>query len=505
MLVIPEASFCQVKKGLISSYYFTGNAQDGSRGHHGLVRGANLSSDRFGNANAAYCFDGENDYISLGTDHDLRLMTMSISMWFKINDLKTSSHNIKGNPFIFTRARNSPQYYEAYVLGLNDPTNKVGGANTSLLEDQTGCLTKNRIEVGKWYHVVYMFDSDSVYLYLNGEFQQKNYKGFFSHYYTPDSVVLGYVSNYMPDSKYYNYSWLNGCLDDLKFYGRLLSVEEIKELYQEPDPKFVGTAEPRFTREQLTELFYAYWYIPASLAVAVAALLLNMLRRRRIRRREAEKKELEHRLMQMEMKALRSQINPHFIFNAFNSIQKYILKNERDNANDYLVKFSQLMRSILELSKQELISLDEELAAIRLYLEIESMRFKHTFAYSINVSREVDQQSIRVPPLVIQPFVENAIWHGLLLKEGNKELRINAFNNDNETVVEIDDNGIGRAAAAKFKNQALHHKSFGMEITQDRLKVLNKAWGINIEFKIEDKTGPGGESFGTKIILYIRS
>src|SRR5690606_25820377 len=123
-------------------------------------------------------------------------------------------------------------------------------------------------------------------------------------------------------------------------------------------------------------------------------------------------------LAKSEMKALRNQMNPHFIFNAINSIQHYVLTNERELANRYLVKFSKLMRNILELSKEELITLTEELETARLYLEIESLRFNNAFGFTIGCESGIDPSSIKLPPLLVQPFIENAIWHGLLLKEG---------------------------------------------------------------------------------------
>jgi LytS/YehU family sensor histidine kinase len=181
-----------------------------------------------------------------------------------------------------------------------------------------------------------------------------------------------------------------------------------------------------------------------------------------------------------------------------------VLINEKELANKYLIKFSQLMRNILDLSKQELISLKDELETVKLYLDIESLRFNNAFNFSIKIADSVFVQDIRLPPLLIQPFVENAIWHGLLLKEGNKELNIHVFNEENYLIIDVDDNGIGREAAQKFSNKELKRRSFGMDITQERLNVMEKILGISISFMVHDKKNTTGVSLGTKVVIKIK-
>jgi LytS/YehU family sensor histidine kinase len=180
-----------------------------------------------------------------------------------------------------------------------------------------------------------------------------------------------------------------------------------------------------------------------------------------------------------------------------------VLTNEKELANKYLVKFSKLMRNILDQSKEELIGLQEELETVKLYLEIESLRFNNAFQAKFAVDDAVRGKNIVLPPLLIQPFVENAIWHGLLLKEGAKELNISIRNADNATVIEIDDNGIGRNAAEKYRNKELERRSLGMEMTQGRLNLVRQAHGIFISFKITDKIDNDGAPLGTNVIIKI--
>lgn len=498
-------SYAQLNRGLIASYYFSGNANDSIHHLKGQVRGASLAKDRFGNSYAAYCFDGQNDYINLGTNRDLRQAVMSLSLWVKINGFHSNCKNYPGMPFVCTRAVHTVEYYEAFVVGMGRKNHKFSGGNTSLLQQQTSAISRQPAEIDHWYHIVYMFDHDTIYLYVDGKLNQKNFKGFPTHYLVTDSVVLGYTGNAMPDDfKYQDYSWFNGCLDDIRFYNRLLTEEEIQELYHEPNPKLAGSPDIS-ARIDWQGLAREFWYVPVGLAVLI--LLVVLLVRWRLdyfRRREKERNDLQQRFAQMEMRALRSQMNPHFIFNAINSIQHYVLTNEKELANKYLVKFSQLMRNILDLSKQELISLKDELETVQIYLEIESLRFNKAFTFSLNVAEGISTGDIRLPPLLIQPFVENAIWHGLLLKEGNKNLTITVFKKENELIIEIDDNGIGREASQKFSNKELRRRSFGMDITQDRLTVLDKVFGISILFSVVDKKDASGAALGTTVFIKIK-
>lgn len=219
-------------------------------------------------------------------------------------------------------------------------------------------------------------------------------------------------------------------------------------------------------RPGFSSFFENYWYVAVLLLVILfITWVITRYWLNSVRKREQEKSTLQQQLHQTEMRALRSQMNPHFIFNAINSIQHYVLTNEKELANKYLVKFSKLMRNILDLSKEEVISLSEELETAKLYLEIESLRFNNAFTFTFSVHPDIDPAIIKLPPLLIQPFVENAIWHGLLPKEGLKELCINVFRNGKMIIIEIDDNGIGREAAKKFKTGEFQRRSLGMDLS----------------------------------------
>ena len=164
---------------------------------------------------------------------------------------------------------------------------------------------------------------------------------------------------------------------------------------------------------------------------------MNQKFRLRLERSEKEKQlaNLKRKTTELEMQALRAQMNPHFIFNSLNSINRFILQNNKAQASEYLTKFSRLIRLILQNSQAALIPLESELESLQLYLELESLRFDHHFAFNIKVDHDLDISSIKVPPLIIQPYAENAIWHGLMHKEEKGHLEIELFQQKTACVV----------------------------------------------------------------------
>jgi len=217
---------------------------------------------------------------------------------------------------------------------------------------------------------------------------------------------------------------------------------------------------------------------------------------------ERTKAELQQQATNLEMQALRAQMNPHFIFNCLSSINGFILKNESGPASDYLTKFSRLIRMVLANSKKPFITLEDELEMLRLYLEMERLRFQYSFDYSICFNNEIDCENIFIPPLLLQPFAENAIWHGLMQKEGHGHLEIELSLENKLLTCVITDNGIGRNKAALMKSKsAEHQKSMGLQITTERLALLNQAMKAQTFFNIEDITDEKGTAAGTRVIL----
>lgn len=233
---------------------------------------------------------------------------------------------------------------------------------------------------------------------------------------------------------------------------------------------------------------------------------LNQKFRLQLERSEKEKQlaNLKRKTTELEMQALRAQMNPHFIFNSLNSINRFILQNNRTQAAEYLTKFSRLIRLILQNSQVPAISLDSELDSLQLYLELEALRFDQHFDFRIVVDPELDVSTIKVPPLIIQPYAENAIWHGLMHKEEKGNLEIELFQQDSILCCKITDDGIGRKKAAEMKSKsASHHKSLGMRITADRIAMLQQKKQFDTYINIKDLVLADGTPAGTEVLLQI--
>jgi len=219
---------------------------------------------------------------------------------------------------------------------------------------------------------------------------------------------------------------------------------------------------------------------------------------------ERIKSDLQQEARALEMQALRAQMNPHFIFNSLNSINHFILKNDGPQASAYLTKFSRLVRLILQHSQHALITLEHELEALQLYLELESLRFDHHFEYVISVAEDIDTSHIKVPPLIIQPYVENAIWHGIMHKPEKGHLRIELSLQEDQLCCGVIDDGVGRQVSRTLKKKhQTSHQSLGMRITADRIAAMQQenAWEDSI--KIKDLVQADGTPCGTEVFIKI--
>ena len=200
------------------------------------------------------------------------------------------------------------------------------------------------------------------------------------------------------------------------------------------------------------------------------------------------------------LKSLRSQMNPHFIFNALNSVNHYISKQDERAANKYLSDFSKLMRSVLENSQEDFISLAEEIDILKLYLKLEHNRFSEKFDYEFTLDESLNKEQIQIPPMLVQPYVENAIWHGLRYRENKGFLSVKINKEQQQVFIEIEDNGIGRkrSRALKTINQQ-KNESTGMNNIEHRVEIINRMYATNINAKVIDLP----DDSGTRIELRV--
>jgi LytS/YehU family sensor histidine kinase len=281
-------------------------------------------------------------------------------------------------------------------------------------------------------------------------------------------------------------------------------------VYQENIPREEQSAEKSFTDFRFWILvLVTILLLSTGALVTISMRLKNRKERFRLWRREQTlAHEFAVQLANSELTALKAQMNPHFIFNSLNSINRYIIKSDPMTASAYLTRFSKLIRLILENSMTLKVQLAKELEAIELYLQMESMRFEQRFKYSIEIMPDVNTSAIHVFPLIMQPYVENAIWHGLMHKtDGERSISIKVEISGSSLVYTIEDNGIGRVQSLdRTSRRSKGKKSFGLQITNDRLKLLardiqEEPASVNIADLIDVDSKPCGTRVTIKMPL----
>jgi sensor histidine kinase YesM len=296
--------------------------------------------------------------------------------------------------------------------------------------------------------------------------------------------MIGHTANI------HNERFMCGAVDDILFYRRVLTRGEVAELYNAPNPHpFSG--------------YYKWLVLLPAIALVSAAIHWGLrLRFRRKLREEKERHSINEQLNNMETRALRAQMNPHFIFNSLTTLSGIILREDPRAAHEYLTSFSKLLRKMMESSLSDSILLTEEVEILRRYIELELMRFQHKLEFSIQVKDLIADQT-NIPLMMVQPFVENAIWHGLHPKKGDKRLTI-LFSkvNDSKILCRIEDNGLG-LTGNHSRHGFIDTKSLGISFIRQRLAVLNKSLGLNCALTITDKQTSGLNESGTIVEIEI--
>jgi ligand-binding sensor domain-containing protein len=249
----------------------------------------------------------------------------------------------------------------------------------------------------------------------------------------------------------------------------------------------------------------SWFWILVSVAAMVILTVAIFTRIRRIKERERKEAEVRVALAGNELKALRAQMNPHFVFNSLNSIQHFILTNKSSDAGKYLNKFARLMRVILNNSEKSVITIREELEYLTLYIELEAMRFDNKFEWKIDIAEDIDTDYFEIPAMLLQPYVENAILHGLTPKGEGGVLEIIMRLQGNNLLCRIRDNGIGREKSREMRqlSNRKDHKSLGMKITSDRLELINNLQGSHLSMTVTDLKNEDGTPAGTQVDIFI--
>ena len=276
-------------------------------------------------------------------------------------------------------------------------------------------------------------------------------------------------------------------------------ITEMQTLYElDKKEKEIEIQDLKIERQQ--NRFY-YIISALGLLLILAALLFNRYKlKQKHFRIELEKKNID-----IEQRLLRTQMNPHFIFNSLNSINSFITDNNSDSAQSFLSKFARLMRYILENSRKTFVPVEDEINTLDLNMQLEQLRFDNKFDFEINVHEDIDQEYTFIPPMLIQPFIENAIIHGMAGKTGKGQIKVGLKPEGSLMLCTIEDNGIGRKKAMEIKRKSgkKKHRSLGMKVTQERLDILNEKSKEKVYFEFVDLKDESGNPVGTKVVLKI--
>lgn len=239
----------------------------------------------------------------------------------------------------------------------------------------------------------------------------------------------------------------------------------------------------------------SFVYFGAILQSIIFSVIIGFIIKRIEQKSKNAEVKLANKLKEIEelkMTALQSQMNPHFLFNSLNSINNFVLKNEVEKASDYITKFSRLIRAILNSSSSPTSTLSDELGILALYVKLEQMRVTGGFDYVVNIDKKLHLENIKVPPLFLQPFIENAIWHGIMKKDGNKIIELTVKEDNGNVLCSIIDNGVGINSVKQSNKMDKKRKFYGAKATENRIKILYKNENVKIvtsDISNGDKTG----------------
>jgi hypothetical protein len=442
--------------------------------------GIHFVEDRFGNdRHAVLLLGNESSYINLGTYKALKPKIGTISVWTQIEHPAWAGKGAYYNPIIITKNTELNDFYESYAIYYMLYSRRIVA---DIAEDSTRDLSisgRDLFTLNTWHHLVMSFDESHFSFYVDGQLMLTIKKNFEVKYLETDSVLVGATGNKK------NNRWLQGAVDDIAIYDRVLTPDEISELYHAPNPN----------KKRII-----LWWVFITLLVLVFVLLVYFYIKHQVKTgiiKERQQLEQQNKLLETELRVNRASMNPHFVFNSLNTLHNFILKKEVENASSYLIKFSKLIRKTLDTNMNDTLPLEFEIELLERYLEIENLRFKENIKYKITVDESLVLSTMHIPVMMLQPFVENAIWHGLLHKKGEKTIDITFTSFESKYVYcRIEDNGTGRK---KNVINNLGKKSLATTFISQRLDLLNRIHGLKCSLVIEDKP----ESKGTIVNLIL--
>lgn len=442
--------------------------------------GATLTKDRFGNEESAVYLHGHStSYVNLGTSDLLKPEKGSISLWVNMQHIVLAGKGYSANPFLSIRNAPGEDFNLALGIGYSIKAKRAGVQATNDSLQEVIIFTKDTMQLNRWYHLLVTYDNDHMAFYTDGKSQGRQIKGFRSFFFKNDSVMLGKTAGTK------NQRFTHAIFDDIRIFHRVLTPEEVLALYHEPNPNRNAVI--------LQELL-KYGTVAVILGMIIVLLIL---RNKRNLKRQREYYELKHKVKELEIKVIKTQINPHFTSNCLAAIHNLILTGEVDKAGDYLAKFSFFLRQVLDHSDRTYLTLEEELGIIRLNVDLEQLRFKSEFKFVLEAEADILLNEVMIPSLISQPFIENAIWHGLLpLEERSPLLRVRVYRTGSTICLSIEDNGVGRSSKKSRSN------SKGTLLAQDKIDSINQLRNsVDYTLHILDLKDELGRPAGTHVII----
>ncbi len=406
---------------------------------------------------------------------------MTISFWVNLERRNYTGTGYESNPMI--RVRNGPgeDFVNALGVGYDSYSKIIGVCATQDSTHEALAVDHELFQFNKWYHIAAVCNNSFLALYVDGKLKEKTKKQFETRFSETDSMMVGHTASKK------NERMAVGAFDDIYIYHRALSDSEIEALYVAPNPNRL--------RNFMNE---AVKYVLLSLILG-GTVVFFIIRNKRALKKQKEQLELRNRISELEIKVIKTQMNPHFLSNSLAAIQSLIFQKEVDKAGRYLAKFSYFLRQVLEYSEKNYVTLEEELNIIKLNIELEQLRFKNNFSFNLFIEEGVDLADILIPTLITHPFIENAIWHGLLpLEERSPQLSISVYIKTGIAHISIEDNGVGRS----ISDESPIKKSMGIKMVYDKIESINQLRNSS-DFKLEiidlyktDKT-----SCGTRVVI----
>ena len=464
-------------------YVWDGNKLDSIREQHGL------------NSDLVYSMtiDREKNFLWIGTNQGLNK--------FDINEYNKSGKK------------------QIYTFGKEEGFSGVECNTNGMYEDNDGVMWFGTVNGLMRYNPVEYRDNP----YYTKTNIRKTYL-FYNDTVLPQNAILNYTENSI------SFEYVGICLTNPVKVRYRYMLEGFEKEFSPPTPeriaRYSNLPPGNYTFKVISCNNEGLWNdVPAEFAftistpfwkkswfwllVSVGAMIILTVaiftRIRRIKERERKEAEVRVALAGNELKALRAQMNPHFVFNSLNSIQHFILTNKSGDAGKYLNKFARLMRVILNNSEKSVITVKEELEYLTLYIELEAMRFDNKFEWKIDISDDIDTDYFEIPAMLLQPYVENAILHGLTPKGDGGLLEIIMRLQGNNLLCSIRDNGIGREKSREMRqlSKRKDHKSLGMKITSDRLELINNLQGSHLSMTVTDLHNEDGSPAGTQVDIFI--